>query len=199
MTELDKKASSAHSSQPDLKMFDQKRLRMNLILSSLYLSAFELLEDSIILQISKFYMTDQTDLIPDAQERYKREVLDLDLNSNKSGKEFRASILWLKANQVIDDSEHDLIEAARKHRHKVAHELPWILVDEKSEINLGYLAGIRKILGKIDSWWIRNYHMAADERYDGQDTETTDVKSGPMILFDYILSIAFEEQSNGSI
>lgn len=80
-------------------------LRTNLIVASLYITAFEILKDSIIDRIRQFFSSGFDQNGPIINEKYKTEVL----SQNRSP--LYASLLWLRDMHAIDkqDRSHSSI------------------------------------------------------------------------------------------
>lgn len=155
-------------------------IKTKLLLSSLYLTAFEILKSSIVDQVQKFYV--------DPNEKpnflYKTEVLKLDKDP------FKASTLWLKSMDVINKNDLDALTRIRKYRNEIAHEVSHIVFYHDRNINLEYLNTIKKLIAKIDSWWIHNVEIPIHDAVTNNNfsnKEDLRVFSGPMIILDIII------------
>lgn len=170
------------------KLMDMSNIEKNLIVSSLYLSAFEIIKISIIEDTKNFFSEVKgKELVLNKQE-YKKEVLKLDKDFGKKRDqhiELNASCLWLEKMNVITKDEIDEIHLIRKHRNEIAHELPRILIDSTLDVNIKYLMKIRELVNKIDNWWI-NVEMSI-QYLDLDNVE--EVKTGRIMILDHILSI----------
>ena len=136
-------------------------IKSNLVLSALYLVAYELLKDAIIDNIRAFFSFEYRDgkAIPDKQ--YKDEVTRVHKDT------LYASCLWLQRNGAITENEVEEIQNIRKHRNQVAHELARLLFDANLNLNVGYFLRIRELLGKIEVWWVKNVEIPVNPDFDG--------------------------------
>ncbi|MBU0490964.1 MAG: hypothetical protein KKA73_09705 [Chloroflexi bacterium] len=166
---------------PD-KFLNPDVIKSNLILSSLYLAAYELLKDAIVDNIRDFFSFEYKNgrAIPD--EQYKDEVVRVHKDL------LYASCSWLQRNGVITENEVEEIETIRKHRNQVAHELPKLLGDADLNLNVGYFLRIRELLEKIEVWWIKNVEIPVNTDFDGVDVNEEDIRPGRVIALDYVIS-----------
>jgi hypothetical protein len=171
------------------KFLNPDAIRSNLMLSSLYLTAYELLKDAIIDNIKSFFSFEYTKegkAIPD--EQYKDEVVRVHKDL------MHASCLWLKRNGVITETEVEEIENIRRHRNQVTHELPKLLIDPDLDLNIEYFVRIRELLEKIEMWWIKNVVIPTNSDFDGVEVNEKDIHPGRVTALDYIVSIALADQ-----
>ena len=96
--------------------------------------------------------------------------------------------------KAITDKDIEDIKKIREHRNVIAHELPKLLINKDDNINLEYLVKMRKLLKTVDTWWIKEVELSINPDFKGKNIEKLSVSSGPMIVFDYIISIALSEQ-----
>jgi hypothetical protein len=113
------------------KLLNPDAVKSNLILSSLYLTAYELLKDAIIENIRGFFPFEYKDGKAVLDEQYKDQVVRVHKDL------MNASCLWLQRNGVITEGEVEEIKNIRKHRNQIAHELPKLLGD--ADLNLAPL------------------------------------------------------------
>jgi hypothetical protein len=128
------------------KLQNPEVLRNNLIVASLFLAAYEMLQASVIDRIFGFFSEDFRDGKWIASRSYQTECLALDKSP------FRASLLWLKHMSAIDDSDIDLVDRIREHRNELAHEMVKFLGTPDAEVNVQLLAGICELVSKIERW-----------------------------------------------
>ena len=162
-------------------LLNHQAVKNILVLSSLYLSAYELLKFSIIERIESFFATDYNkDGKPILCSQYKKEVLKLHKYK------LTASSLWLEEMEVITEDDVRKIDEIRKHRNKIAHELPNVLV-EGFEPHIDYFLNIRRLLEKIEIWWIQNYEIPSNSDYDGIEVRDEEIRPGLVIILDYLI------------
>lgn len=130
-------------------------LRANLIVVSLYIAAFELLHDSIVERLKKFYANTR---VPGAD--YESEVLQ------GRKKVLPASLAWLTKLDVIDDTDIGNFEKAGERRNKLIHEMGQVLWDGvPSDLPARFLDMV-SLLDKIELWWTVNVDVMKPEEID---------------------------------
>ena len=144
------------------KFIDPTKLNRSLHQVSLYLTAWETLCSGIIDRVKEFYtfnwnLNDKGKLIGKPEPDYKEEVLSL-----FPKQELHACCLWLKKSGAIDSSDLEMIDAARRHRNQITHEIVDYITEEESEVDRNILANIYQVVKKIDIWWLTEVEMAID-------------------------------------
>jgi len=172
------------------KILDPDRLRNNLILASLYLSAYELLKTTIIDNILNFFSTDYINGKPVKSRQYQDEIIRVDKDL------LRASCLWLVKVDVISQDEMEEIQAIRRHRNEIAHELPKLLLDSELNLKLDYFIRIRELLGKIELWWVRNFEIPTNPDFDGIEVDDSEIYPSRVIMLDYIISVVLADHQS---
>lgn len=172
------------------KLANPQVLQHNLIVASLYLVAFELLQTSIVDRPGAFFasevkLTDSGRIKGKPTARYTANVLSLDPKHP-----FNASCLWLVSMGAISEDERLQIEAIRRHRNEVAHELPIFVVEADRVIDLGRLEQIRALLLKIERWWVLEVDVPTNPDFDGQTITAEDISPGPVLFLDFIIHTA---------
>lgn len=172
------------------KFLNPESLRGNLIASSIFLTAYELLRTSIIDRIRDFFTYEFNESGGVISEDYKCKVLSLDKSP------LRASLLWLQEVSAIDDTDVELVDEIRKHRNELAHDLPKFITNADAEININLLESIYKLLTKIDRWWIKEVDIPTNPDFDGQEVADDEIQSGTMICIQMMLRIATDENAS---
>jgi hypothetical protein len=135
------------------RFLNPDELRPTLMLSSIYISTFEILKDVIISRIKDFYwrgFDENGDII---DPKYQSDVLA------KNSSPLYASILWLKEAEAISDSDIELFNQIKKRRNDIAHEMFRMLseglpVDFAERFN-----DMVSLVSKIEKWWIINVEL----------------------------------------
>ena len=176
------------------KIFTPEILRTNLLLSSLYLTSYEILKTAIIEGVKDFFIyqepisnDDERELLqsvdPSLVERfresyqnevseYEKEVgISLD-DRDKFG--LIPSCKWLQRQGALSEEEVEEIRVIRDHRNEIAHELPELLVGEGFDIQLEHFQRIRMLIHKIDVFWARN-----DILFDAKTLDEVDLHDVP--------------------
>ncbi len=180
-----------------LKFLNPQTFYRNFILSSLYITGYDLLKNSLINQIISFYANTWNAKGPLVSEEYKEKVLSLEPKKNI----LKASLNWLLENGAIDQNDIDVFEKITIHRNELAHETVKILSDSDKEVDLDLFFEIRKLLKKIDQWFILEIELPTNpdmtlEKMNEIDKEN--VQSMNMIMLDYMINIIFNpsEETN---
>jgi len=171
-----------------LKFLDSGQMRGNLQAASLFLVAYELLKQAIVDEIGESYaleMDEDGKWIP--SQVYSREVISLDRRKRKDV--VYASCLWLRGEGGITDADIRKFRKIRRHRNEIAHELIKYLSSSSHEINTQLFADMFELLAKIDRWWIVNFHVPANPRFDGKQIREGDVQSGRMMVLGLIMQV----------
>jgi hypothetical protein len=146
------------------KEYNPEELNLDLLISSGYIIAYELLKTSIINNLIKYYMGSDFD-IDDYLEQQNMDNLPIEnvikyetdvkikLLSNESRKLLPSSE-WLCRNGVITESDLESIIKFKILRNRIAHELPSFIFREHSN-PITEFKTIENILNKIDSYWYK--------------------------------------------
>ena len=118
------------------KFLTPEIIKSNLVLSSLYLTAYEILKSAIIDRIRDIFTFDDVDGNPIVDDQYRKvSSVHRDL--------LHASCLWLEQNAVLTGNEIQEIASIRRHRNQIAHELPRLLSERDLDVNLEYFENPR--------------------------------------------------------
>ena len=178
-----------------LKFLNPQSLKSSLISASLYLAAWETFEHGIIGHLEGFYTVGFDQDGYKFGNDYKADVL----SRHKSP--FKASMLWFKESNVIDDTDLALADRAREHRNDIAHNLPAYIAKTSHNVDVALLTQLCALLNKIDIWWIRNVEIPTNPAFDDQDVNAipdSEIKSGNMLFLSMMLSIPTSEGMDAS-
>lgn len=184
------------------KLFNPKVIKKNLIQSSLYLVAFELLKYAVEQRIKDFLCIGEAmdeNFEHKNSREYKNKIINRKIPElNNKTHLYYSSCLWLQENGVITKEEVEELQKIRLHRNKIGHEIPKIIIEPEHDIDLYLFESIRKLLTKIEQWWIVEFEMTLNPEYDNFDYDNLDmneIKSGQMILLNHLIDILKEELS----
>lgn len=158
-------------------------MQEKLISASLYVTAFELLKESIIGRIRSFYMVGfdvDGDVI---YEGYKTAVL------SRNKKLVYASLDWLSENDVIDENDFQAFERIRKTRNLLAHELPSMVIGGKDFQHVERFEELIALLRKIEVWWIVNMEIPVNPDFDGKEIDEEGIVPGPVLILQMMLEV----------
>lgn len=178
------------------RIFDPERLRTNLLLTSLYLTAFEVLMNSIIQHIDDFFVPLTKDFLgpPHLKKQHQRTRAKMTVKYKQEiGVKFSTppnfklvpSCQWLQKNGVLSAEEIEEIKKIRDHRHNLAHKLQELIFsDIELMVNLEYFMRMRELVRKIQLFWIR-----IDMDIQGIDEDISDEDlSGGWSVLDLLIS-----------
>ena len=167
-------------------------LKAKLIAASMYLTAFELLKDSIIDRVKGFYITGFDESDTTVSSAYAAEVLSL----NKSC--LYASLLWLKKQDAINDDDLSTFEAIKTCRNGVAHELRRIVAGDLEGAFVEQLPALISLLRKIEVWWIVNFEIPINSEFDGAEIDEAGIVPGAIWTIQLMFEVALGEPEKAS-
>ena len=180
----------------ELKIFNPEITKNNLIISSLFLTSYELLKNSIIDRIKTFLCTEfkfiEHKIIYKESEEYR-------LVKNKDKNLLEASLLWLIEMEIITKEEKGLIHKIREQRNRIAHNLPELLTDNSKNIDINLFLETKRLIDKIEKWWIIEVDMSINPYFDNinnDELDTENILPGTSLMLDWIIKCAFDLKGN---
>ena len=173
------------------KFLNPTILRTNLIVASLFITAFEMLKDSIIGR-SRDFFTDGFDengwIIND---NYKTKVLSL------SKSPLYASLAWLRKMDAMHDSDVENFNKIKNCRNDIVHEIAQYISKGPNIDPLPLFYTMIDLLHKIEKWWILNVEIPTDSDFHAQEIDEGSILSGKLIILRLLTEIALgsEEES----
>lgn len=186
-------------SQQWKNIFDRDILRDSVNIIALYITVYELLEDTIISRPKDFYSIVEFD--DRARQQYEQEVLALyDKEAcpglNTKNKALIASLLWFKNNEAIDDHDIRVFAESRKLRNKITHEMYGAIVEGGSAI-VEQFALLYCLFCKIERWWILEIEVPiTDEIPADAEIDVNGVMSGNMVVLRVIMDILMNDSNS---
>lgn len=158
-------------------------MQEKLISASLYITAFELLKDSIIDRIRSFYMIgiDENGMVVDKE--YEKVVLSRNKNP------LQASLDWLVENQVVDAEDVESFKRIRTTRNLLAHELPAMVMGATNYQHTERFQELVALLKKIEVWWLVNMEIPANPDFDDQEIDEEGIVPGPVLMIQMMLEV----------
>jgi len=172
------------------KLLNPATLRRNLMLAGLFIAAHEMLMDSLVRQVKEVFVYENGDAR--VEDHYRTSVLSLDPKYP-----LRASCLWLRDANVLGEQDVQTVDAIRRHRNELAHDLPSFLADTDRSVSLELLTSTRELLGKVDRWFAVNVHAASDPAFDGIEVDESEVTSGRMVFLQIITDATIGDRQRG--
>lgn len=174
-----------------IKFLDEDEVKFQLICSSLYMTAYELLIDVIVKKLIDFYCEGIEDNEPIISENYKTRVKTL-----FKGDIVIASSFWLRDRHVITDLEVERIKEFKIHRNDIAHELPKIISDSEYDVRVEHFTEIQELYRKIHLWWFLEVELPTDPDFESIDFDRLDndeALSLVMLPMTYMVNIVNDE------
>lgn len=144
-----------------LKFLDPENLKDNLMFSSLYIASFEAFKDYVVDEVKFFFNTGFSEGEFTFSEEYISKVKALDKSILK------ATLLWLKDLEAIDEKDIEVFEELRKYRNKLSHELMTLLFEGLPQELPEKFAQMIALRVKIEKWWILNIEIPTNPDLDG--------------------------------
>jgi hypothetical protein len=186
----------------DNKLLNPEIVKNNLLFSSLYLLAYELLKNTLVDRIKSLYSYNRIEkdghfVFEEVEESEKyKEII------RKGKNRIDASLNWFIENNVISENDKVKIESFKMQRDLIAHNFIELMADDNKNLDVSLFFELNKMLDKIERWWVINIDMTSDEAFDDFDYETLDEKevlSGNMAVLNWVISCALdlEKDRNG--
>lgn len=173
-------------------IFDRDILKESVNIIALYITMYELLEDTLISRPKDFFTVLEYD--ERAKKQYEEHVLSLYDKSacpeiTTKNKELIASLLWFKKMEAITDNDIQLFANLRITRNEVTHQMLNAIAEGGSKY-LIQLMELYKLFCKIERWWILEMEVSiVDEFPLDKEIKEEDVMSGNMIILNAMIDI----------
>ncbi len=164
------------------KLFNPELVKKNLVAAGVFLVAYELLQDSIVLKVRDFFTHEWTADGGIPGPEYKDKVLSL------STKETEAFALWLKIMSAIDDNDVAALKLLADHRNSVAHELPKFISSVSDQVSTDLICVAHHITHKIDQWWLVSVELPTDPGFNPDSFSDDDLNSS-FSMRSFVLSL----------
>ena len=159
-------------------------LRPNLIIASIYIAAFELLNNTLVDRIRSFYATGFDEKGPRVDPKYESDVL------SKNRSTVFASLQWLKESQAIDDIDIAIFERIKARRNDVAHEIVKMLADGLPSDLAARFSDMVALIEKVEKWWIVNVEIPTSPDFDGEEVDENDIVTGTALSLRSLVEVA---------
>lgn len=174
-----------------MKFLNADEVKFQLTTASLYLTAYELLIESIVQKTKDFFTNGFKDgewVIDDKYKTIVRALCKEDI--------VVASAMWLQNLNVITDKEVEKIKMYKEHRNDIAHELPKIISDSDYNIKTEHFIDIRNLYYKIQLWWFKEIELTTNPDFDEIDHDNLDYDEAlsiVMLPMEYMVNIVNDE------
>jgi hypothetical protein len=167
-------------------------LKDRLLTAAMFISAFEILKDSIIERIKDFYTQGFDENVMITSPDYPKKVLIL----NKSP--LYASLAWLENSGAINSDDIASFEDLKKCRNTLAHRLFENIASNNLPDLPALFDSMIKLLRKIEVWWIVEVEIPVNPDYDGKEINEDEIMPGPLMILKMMIDIALGEGEQSS-
>ena len=157
----------------------------NLVQTSLFLTTFEILKAEIVDHTKGFFMVGFDDSGDLYSNEYETCVLSRDTDKYKAG------CLWLVEVGGLKYEDVQIAMDVRKYRNFLAHEIPKLLLEPEISFDSDKFIQAYRLIGELGQFW-GSISVDTNPDFDGVDVDYSQIKSGSMIMMDYILGVLAE-------
>lgn len=158
-------------------------LRDKLIKASLFITAYEILKESIVSRVKDFYGVGYDVRGSNTKKEYQDEVL-----SRGKGTLY-PSLHWLQEHEAIDESDLATFEQLRGTRNTLAHQLHSLATGSLEIDTEPMFKALTALLRKIEVWWIVNLEIPANPDFDDQEIDRDGIVPGSIITLQIIQEV----------
>src|SRR6478609_710091 len=102
------------------KFLDSDEVKFQLVCASLYITAYELLIDSLVKKTHDFFLNG----MKDGELTYDEDTYKKDVRGLNSKNIVVASAMWISNLSGLDQQDIEIIKKFQDYRNELAHELP---------------------------------------------------------------------------
>lgn len=157
--------------------------RSKLIGASIFITAFEVLKQSILGRPRTFFAEgfDKDGAV--VGNDYQAAVL------SRSKSPTYASLDWLKHLGAISDADIRTFERIKNTRNSLAHELHRVVLEGIDFKHVECFEELVSLLRKIEVWWVVNFEVPANPDFDGQEIDEEGIVPGPVLMLQMMLEV----------
>jgi hypothetical protein len=166
------------------RMLDPDVVRPSLFLATMFITAFEILKDSIVDDVRGFYTNGFDENGPTVGHEYQSEVLA------KNRSLLYASLQWLRENDAISDEDLITFEKLKITRNQLAHKLFAVVIGQAESAHEAQFADLITLLSKIGKWWVINFEIPTNPDFDGQEIDEAGIVPGTILSLQILIEVA---------
>lgn len=166
------------------RFLDPDVVRPSLFMATMFITAFEILKNSIVDHIRDFYSIGWSEEGATVSSEYKEKVLSRDKSP------VYASLNWLHENQVINDDDLKIFEQLKSTRNLVAHQLFDIVTGQAESNHMEQFRVLVELLRKVEVWWVVNVELAIDPDYADKEIDEEGIVPGAILSLQMLLEVA---------
>ena len=165
-------------------------MRPTLIMTSLYVTAFEILKDTIISRVRDIYHTGWRDGVDLFSSNYKAKVL------SRSTSTVHASLNWLQQAGAVDQADIEGFKATKDLRNRLVHNLQRLLNDGLPEEFPAQFGQLITLLRKIELWFLMEVEIPTNPDFDGKDVDPNEVQPGSILILQILLEVSLGDKTS---
>lgn len=166
------------------RFLDPDVVRPSLFLSTMFVTTFEILKDSVVERIRDFYTNGWNESGPIVGPEYQSQVLA----RNKST--LYASLEWLREHEAIDEADLETFERLKKTRNQLAHQLFDVVTGQVESEHASQFPALVSLLRKIEVWWVVNVEIPTNPDYDGAEIDEGGIVPGAVLSLQILIEVA---------
>lgn len=166
------------------RFLDPEVVRPSLFLSTMFITTFEILKDSVVDRIRDFYTNAWDENGPTVGPEYQSEVL----SRKKSA--LYASFDWLREREAIDEADLMIFESLKKTRNQLAHQLFDVVTGQVESEHVSQFPVLVALLRKVEVWWVVNVEIPINPDYDGKEIDEAGIVPGAVLLLQMLIEVA---------
>lgn len=166
------------------RFLDPEVVRPSLFMATMFVTAFEILKNSIVDRLRAFYSDGWSEGEMNLSPEYASNVLA----RNKSA--VYASLDWLLEHEAINEADMATFEQLKSIRNLLAHQLFDVVTGKAMSTHQDQFTALVDLLRKIEVWWIVNVELATNPDHDGQEVDEAEIVPGSILSLQMLLHVA---------
>lgn len=166
------------------RFLDPEVVRPSLFLSTMFITTFEILKDSVVDRIRDFYTNGWDANGPIVGPEYQCQVLA----RNKSA--LYASFDWLQERQAIDEADLAVFKGLKKTRNQLAHQLFDVVTGQVESEHVAQFPVLVALLRKVEVWWVVNIEIPTNTDHDEKEIDEASIVPGAILSLQMLIEVA---------
>lgn len=166
------------------RFLDPDVVRPSLFLATMFITTFEILQDSIVDDLRSFYTSGFDEHGPSVDAEYQSAVL----SKNKSP--LYASLRWLREHDAVTEEDLATFEQLKRTRNLLAHELFGVVTGQVESSHEVQFDALVALLRKIGVWWIVRVEIPTNPDFDGKEIDEEGIVPGAVLTLQMLIQVA---------
>jgi hypothetical protein len=166
------------------RFLDPDVVKPSLFLATMFITAFEILKNSVVDRLRNFYADGWDENGPIISLEYQNKVL----SRNKSV--LYASFDWLQERGAIESKDLERYEKLKKTRNLLAHKLFEVVIGQVDSNHEAQFEELLDLLRKIEVWWIVNLDIATNPDFDETEVDEEGIVPGSILSLQMLVEVA---------